>query len=445
MPTNAAIPIPARSARLLLMHAQRLLADPASVPSRGRLGGPAATAALIRDLGFVQLDTITTVERAHDHILHTRSDAFTHAHLAELQARKGLLFEHMTHDASLIPTEWFQHWRRRYDPAKIGPWLRSRLGPDAQTVLQRVRDHIREHGPCRVNQLHAAQREKGAKRSGSGGWWEWTPQKAALEYLWRVGELSVCARENFHKVYDLAQRVHPEAHARPPPPLPAHIAWACAAALDRLGAAAPSELSAFWKLVTPAQAAAWTRAAEKSGEVIPVLIHSVDGSAPRRGVARPDLRERLAALPDAPPGARLLSPFDPVIRDRKRLARLFGVEYRFEAFVPAAKRRYGYYVLPVLEGDRIVARVDAKLHRERAVLELRGLWWEPGVKPAKARRAALQHAAERYAAFAGASGVEYTASAAVTSAAASARSRPAAPSASPRQPSQDRSAPRPAC
>ena len=94
---------------------------------------------------------------------------------------------------------------------------------------------------------------------------------------------------------------------------------------------------------------------------------------------------------------RLLNPFDPVLRDRQRTQRLFGFEYRLEAFVPAAQRTHGYYVLPILEGDRLVGRLDPKLHRDQERLEVRALWWEPGVRPSAARNCALERAVGRFA------------------------------------------------
>jgi hypothetical protein len=132
-----------------------------------------------------------------------------------------------------------------------------------------------------------------------------------------------------------------------------------------------------------------------------VKVEAVDGTA-RNAWAVPDWEERAANLPPAPPRIRLLSPFDPILRDRRRCLRLFGFDYRFEAFVPEAQRQHGYYVLPILEGERLVGRLDPKLHRDRGLLEVRGLWWEPGLRKSKARQAALEAALDRLARFVGA-------------------------------------------
>nr|MDQ3806156.1 winged helix DNA-binding domain-containing protein [Acidobacteriota bacterium] len=131
----------------------------------------------------------------------------------------------------------------------------------------------------------------------------------------------------------------------------------------------------------------------------------------RPSYALADWERRLRGLPAPPDRARLLSPFDPVLRDRARALRLFGFDYRFEAFVPEARRRYGYYVLPVLEGARLVGRIDPKFHRDESLLRVRRVFWEPGVRVTPARRRKLEEAAARLARFVGAERVEWPASA----------------------------------
>lgn len=368
------------------MDAQGLLLDPA------RPASSAAVLKLIDRMGFVQLDTITTVERAHHHILASRLDGYRPAHLEHLHHRERALFEHMTHDASLIPIRFFPHWRPRFRRPPSSPYWKRQLGENPEAVLGEVLTRISEGGPAMARDF-----EPGPSRP-AGTWWDWRPHKAALEYLWRCGELTVAQRVNFHKVYDLTSRVHPGPHALPEPDEGAHADWACTTALERLGVATPGELAAFWRAITPARAARWAADAVKSGAAIPVLVGD-DGAPPRRALAAPDHRRRLSKAPPAPERTRLLSPFDPVIRDRKRALRLFGFDYRFEAFVPAPQRAYGYYVLPILEGERLVGRLDPKLHRDRGVLDIQRLWWEPGIRPTAARRAALEEAVDRFAKF----------------------------------------------
>jgi len=176
--------------------------------------------------------------------------------------------------------------------------------------------------------------------------------------------------------------------------------------MRRLVVATPKEVRDFHHAVSLDEARAWCHAEAEAGRLVAVQVGAADASRPRTALALADWRRRSAragqAMSKVPDRMRFLSPFDPVLRDRARAARLFDFDYRFEAFVPAAKRRYGYYVLPVLRGERLVARADAKLHRKRSVLELRALTWEAGRGRTKTERRLLGEAAERLAAFVGA-------------------------------------------
>lgn len=338
---------------------------------------------LILQLGFVQVDSINVVERAHHLTLWSRMPAYRRESLDALLASRHL-FEHWTHDASLLPTEFYPYWHYRFERYKqrvaTHRWWRERLGSSADEVASSVLERIRAEGPLRSRDFEGA--------AEPGGWWGWKEPKAALEYLWRTGQLAVSSRENFQKVYDLAARVLP---AVPVPSPEEFVSWACSSALARLGVGTPAEVAGYWNLLDLAEARAWcVRHAE------PV---SVEG---RAAYALPGL----VVPEEVPPGMRLLSPFDPILRDRKRALRLFGFDYRFEAFVPAPQRVYGYYVLPVLEGESLVARMDVKFHRARGVLAVQGLWWEAGVRVGKQRLARLEKAVEKLATFVGAEKVE---------------------------------------
>jgi uncharacterized protein len=395
--------VSARQARLLLLGAQGLLADPC------RPATASCLYRLIEQMGFVQVDTINVVKRAHHLTLFCRLHGYEPSMLAGLLERRRTLFEHWTHDASVIPVQWFRQWRYRFDRYKSrvrrNAWWRERLGENPDALFDEIRSRIERDGPLLSRDFERAGEDPPTTQDG---WWGWKPQKAALEHLWRAGELAVARRENFQKVYDLTHRVFPDHHALAPPGEDEHVDWACSSALERLGMATPAELAGFWNAIDVAQARRWCEARSREGGVESVIVESAEGSTvppaarPRPSYAVLDWRKRLRRLPDPPETMRLLSPFDPVIRDRHRARRLFGFEYTFEAFTPGSKRVYGYYVLPVLRGDRLVGRIDPKLHRERGVLEVKGAWWEPSVKPTKADRSALEDAVGRLAAFVGA-------------------------------------------
>ncbi|MFN0108303.1 MAG: winged helix-turn-helix domain-containing protein [Blastocatellia bacterium] len=385
-------------ARRLFLGAQGLLADPA----RNTTG--ATVAKLIEQMGFVQLDSINYVERAHHLTLGSRLDGYQHEHFTHLLETKRNLFEHWTHDAAAIPTAWFAHWKPRFahHEAKLrqGRWWGPRLGDKPEKTLAQVRERIEREGPLRSQDFEHD------RKGQSAGWWDWKPQKAALEYLWFTGELMVTRREKFQKVYDLAERVLPEAVKFAQPTEAEHIEWACRTAFERLVIATPKEVADFWHAITLAQARQWCERAAKSGKLTAVMVESANGEKPRASFALSDWQTRLRKLPEAPARMRLLSPFDPVIRDRARAARLFNFDYRFEAFVPEPKRQYGYYVLPILEGEQLVGRIDPKFQREHGVLEVRKVFWQPTIKVTKARKRQLDEALARLANLIGAAKVE---------------------------------------
>jgi hypothetical protein len=368
---------------------------------------PAGLLDLIERLGFVQLDSIKTVERAHHHILFSRSQAYRPEQLDRLIGREAALFENWTHDAAIIPARFYPFWRHRFarDRDRLAERWRRWRREGFEDYLAQVRGRIRREGPLMA-------RDFGRERKkNSGGWWDWHPEKTALEYLWRTGALAVARREGFQKVYDLPERVIPKRHRGRPPSRAAFIDWTCRSALARLGVATPGELAAFWGALTPAEAGAWC-AAQLGRAVTPVLVEPANGGKPRAALAAPEVLERLHELPKPPPRIRALNPFDPVIRDRARLERLFGFRYRIEVFVPAAKRQYGYYVFPLLEGERFIGRIDMthdgrNAGRDGGVLKVTGLWLEPRVAMTQAREHKLRAELKRIQKFVGAAALKF--------------------------------------
>lgn len=348
---------------------------------------------LIHQLGYVQLDSINTVERAHHMILHSRADGYRHKHLRQLHEDDARLFEHWTHDACLIPTEFYPHWKHRFKATaakRHEPRWKNRLGPEPDKVIRAVRKRIRDEGPAMSRDF---------EDKGKGPWWGWGPSKTALEYLWYTGELAIARREGFQKVYDLSERTVPDMHRTATTSRAATIDWKCREALARLGVATSGELAAYWAGVSPAEAATWVKS-QLGQDVIPVELENADGSL-RKSVAFAELEGDVEKLATPPKRLRFLSPFDPVMRDRKRALRLFDFDYRVEIFVPEAKRTYGYYVLPILEGTNLTGRADLKAHRAEDRLEMKGLWLEPGIRLTHAREAGIRKALARLAKFTG--------------------------------------------
>ncbi len=374
-----------RQARRLLLAAQGLMEHP------GRKLDQPGLLALIEQMGFVQVDSINTVERAHHQILFSRNQTYRQKQLTRLLERDRALFENWTHDASIIPSAFYPFWQRRFAresdalAARWRKWRREGFEDYLEHVLQRVTDE----GPLMARDFG----EEGSKPKG--GWWDWHPEKTALEYLWRTGQLAVARREGFQKVYDLPERVVPPEHLQPPPDPAAFTDWKCRSALQRLHFGTSGEIAAFWGALAADEAARWCKKALAKGELVQVEVEGTDGGKPRVCLAFPDLLDSLDGLADPPARLRVLSPFDPLIRDRQRLERVFGFTYRIEVFVPEAKRQYGYYVFPMLEGERMVGRIDMKHDRATGTLGVKAVWWEAGIKPSKGRVGALEAELER--------------------------------------------------
>ncbi len=368
--SRAALEISNGDARRIFLHVHGLSHDPAAQPHD--------TIAAIDRLGFVQLDSIQTVARAHHHILASRDHAYRPAELARLQHDAKRVFEHWTHDASVIPMDFYPHWQRRFALARKRlrdhGWWASRLG--SKRILKRVLDRIAAEGPLAARAFD----DPGV----TGEMWGWSRSKTALEALWHTGALAIARRDGFEKIYDLAERVIPHETRGTAHPKGQTVDWACRAALQRLGFATPREITNFWALVSHDDVEAWV--ARNRRRLVDVRIANADGTH-ATALALPEIEAIRDTAPPPPALMRALSPFDPAIRDRKRLKRLFGFDYTIEIFVPEAKRKFGYYVYPLLDGDRFAGRIDAKADRPANALNVRKIWREPGIRADAAFRA----------------------------------------------------------
>jgi uncharacterized protein len=382
-----------RARRLFLDR--HLLLRPGSGPGTGTdLDG------VLHDLGFVQIDSVNTLARAHDLILWSRRSRYRPQALEKLVAHHRTGFEHWTHDAAVIPMQFYPMWRLKF--ARDEARMRARW-PDArrkgwEAEIDTVLRHVADHGPVCTLDVGAGEKK------GSSGWWDWHPSKTALEFLWRSGRLAICHRRGFRKFYDLAERVIPAE------PLGTRIEdagivdWAMTQALARLGFGTSGELAAFFDIVTRGEATAWCAEALASGRILEADIGMADGSRRRSFTTEAALAEA-SSLPDPVARVRILSPFDPALRDRRRAERLFGFHYRIEIFVPAALRRYGYYVFPVMHGDRMIGRIDARRAKDSLIVQ--AFWPETGVRMGRARTSGLMRELERIRSLVGVDAVEF--------------------------------------
>lgn len=372
-----------KAARQLWLSSQGLGAAPT---------GAIDVLAMIKKLGFVQLDTIQVVSRAHHHILWSRNQNYREPMLNKLLAKDRAIFEHFTHDASVIPMEFLPMWQRQFRRMKQKmdrPGYHAKL--PSKEHRNAIRDRIREEGA-----LCSASFD--TKRANPQQMWSRPPHKIALDYMWYCGELATCHRKNFTKFYDLAERVFPSEHASIEMSDDRQIDWLCHAALDRMGFGVPGEIQRFWDAVSSEEVRAWLD--KSKTKLVDVEIETTKGQW-LSGFAGQDIEDRLEKLSPSTSRLRILNPFDPVIRDRNRLSRLFGFDYRIEMFVPAAKRVWGYYVYPILEGHRFVGRIEVKADRKMSTLSVLNFWPEMGVKWPKARYRKLSSELERMARFVG--------------------------------------------
>ncbi|WP_294609897.1 winged helix-turn-helix domain-containing protein [uncultured Roseovarius sp.] len=375
-----------RDARRLWLAANGLGAAP--------LSGLPDVAAMIRALGFVQIDTIRNVTRAHHHILWSRAPRYRESMLWPLLGKKRLLFEHFTHDASLIPMEFLPNWQQQFyrlgQKAASSDWYRSGL---AQDEVRAIRARIEAEGPLSTHAFDS--------RAAGREMWARPPHKKVLDQMWYAGDLATSHREKFIKFYDLGERVFPDV-AGNCPPAKDQLNWLCDQALERLVIATPGEVQRFWGVASAPEVRAWL----SRRRLVEVAVSGADGTR-QKAWALPDIEARLAGVAPVARRLRILNPFDPAIRDRNRLLRLFGFHYRNEMFVPQSQRIWGYYVYPLLEGDTFVGRIELKADRAANWMAVTGFWPEPGVTWGIGRLERLEQELRRFSRLAGISTIRW--------------------------------------
>jgi len=392
-----------RARRLALARAGLLKPEWTAPP--GTAGGGAtgrrepslrrAAQAVIARFGYLQLDTVSVAgARSHSIVLMSRIPHFN-PELGESLLRPGEpLFEYWGHEVCWLPISLYplMGWRRRR--FRHHPWWGDVIGahPDlADEILRRVRDG----GPLRSSDLEG---------SSGKGWWDHKPAKNVAVALWSAGDLVVRERCSFQRTFDLPERVIPEEwRAVEEPSMEEALKVLLLKALEGHGWAQAGTLARTWRLRRMREAIDGAlRELAEAGEIVECVLDSGDGTRVR-GWIRPtdiELAARLDNLRPTPSNPVLLSPFDPLLWERERVRRLFGFGLTIEIFVPASRRTYGYYCLPVLAGERLVARVDLKADRKTGILRVLSCHAEPkktaGCAAAESRVLARK-AVDRYA------------------------------------------------
>ncbi|PIB26833.1 hypothetical protein BFP76_10575 [Amylibacter kogurei] len=371
-----------RDARWLWLTAQGLATPPT---------GALDVMAIIRQLGFVQLDTIRVVARAHDHIIWSRNHNYREVMLNNYLQKHRTIFEHFTHDASVIPMEYLPYWQRQFrrhkERIESRNYFVNMLDADDRNA---IKTRIKNEGPLSTHAFDTKVKDRSVM-------WSRPPHKQALDYMWYCGELATSHRENFSKFYDLAENIFPTELHETNHPDDHQLDWLLRNALDRLGFASLGEIQRFWDASSAVETRAWAAGSDCHTSV---KIQTSDGQWVD-AIAPVDIEQRVNALSKPTSRLRILNPFDPVVRDRDRLKRLFGLDYRIEIFVPAAKRKWGYYVYPILESDRFIGRIEMKADRKEGCINVINFWPDSAVKWTDARWQKLHSELARMARFIG--------------------------------------------
>ena len=368
----------------MLLAAQGLLQPPAQ-PAR-----QADVLATIRQIGILQIDTINVVARSPYLVLWSRLGDYRPAWLDELLAQ-GDLFEYWAHAACFIPIEDFSLFRRRMLKTRRADYSTHYWSPlEHADLVQRILERIRLEGPLRSSDFESDHKPV-------GGWWNWKDEKRALEHLFNTGELMIARREKFQRVYDLQERVLPGWDDRQACPEEEARRALVLKTIHALGISRLEWVAHYYYLAKTGLAEL-VKGLARQGALLEVEVEGW----PEPAYVHPDQQELLdqAASAALQPGlTTLLSPFDPLILDRKRTRQLFGFDFTIECYLPQAKRRYGYYALPILHRGDLVGRLAAKAHRAKGIFEVKGLWLEPGWELKGALAQELEAALQRCAAW----------------------------------------------
>lgn len=342
-------------ARKLVLHAQKI------PPRKQKVSVLEATLSAIEHLGYIQIDTISVVQRAHHHTLWNRSPRYQPAHLDQLLSDKKV-FEYWSHAAAYLPMSQYRFSllrKKAFASGEQSHWYKC----DYQ-LMDSVRQRIADEGPLMAKDFD------GANKSSDG--WGSKPAKRALENLFMQGELMVPERRNFHKVYDLTERVLPTEVDTSVPSKEEYARFLILSYIAANGLGTASEMTYLLKNIKPLLNATM-KEMTSNGDII-----AVDVGKQRYYTTSESLE--LLNQPLNRSQVKILSPFDNLLIQRKRMKALFEFDYLLECYVPEPKRQYGYFSLPILWDGKLVARMDCKKDKKLSVLNVLHLSIEPSIQ-----------------------------------------------------------------
>ena len=335
---------------------------------------------VLRHTGLLQIDSVSAVVRAHYMPAFSRLGAYPMTLVDEAASRRPRkLFEYWAHEASLLPVEAWPLMQWRMENARDNRGIYGRLaefGREKAGYIEDIFRRVEAEGPLAASAIEG--------QKGGGGWWGWSDAKHAFEWLFWAGRITPASRKGFERLYDLPARVIPRTVFDAPTPEPADaIRDLLRISARALGVATAADLRDYFRL-SPGEADGRIGELVEAGELVPVRVEGWSQKAFLHAGARMPRRIRAQAL---------LAPFDPLVWERGRTERLFGFRYRIEIYTPADKRVHGYYVLPFLLDEAIVARVDLKADRAAGILRVNAAFAEPAAPPETATALAGELAA----------------------------------------------------
>lgn len=335
------------------IQARKLILNNQGLVSQNKVGnGVSATLGAIKQLSYIQIDTISVVERAHHHTLWNRVDNYSLDHLSELQ-QQGEIFEYWSHAAAYLPMQDYRFSLPRKHSYSSGEQHWHKFD---KKIVKQVLKRIKEEGPLQAKDFEHH------KKVGDKGWWEWKPAKIALEQLFMEGKLMVAKRNGFQKVYDLSERVIPENIDVSMPSREDHYQHLIHSYLKCNVIATPAQISYLRKGLKPLIVQQCLKMKDQ-GELVNVEFNGQSYYA----LSNIDELLKISYNNNA---VKILSPFDNLLIQRKRVLELFDFDYQIECYVPAAKRKYGYFSLPLLWGSEFAGRMDAKIDRKTKIFHI---------------------------------------------------------------------------
>lgn len=370
---------------LSLSQARRLHLQASGIYSNNFGKGKAGVQQVIEHLGYVQIDTISVVERAHHHILHSRLPHYKPALLDELVENDKTVFEYWSHAAAYLPMRDYRFSLVRKNKYNKGHWSWY----NNKKMLAYVYDRIKAEGP--LQSRHFEEQKKPT------GWWNWKEAKQALEQHFMQGTLMVAARVGFQKVYDLTERVLPADVNTKEPTADEFAQYLILNSIRANGFANEEEISYLRRGIKPSISKNVKRLT-KDSVIQPLHVNGVN-----KTYYTTESTLQLLNATSSKKQVFILSPFDNSIIQRKRTNTLFGFDYTIECYVPEQKRRYGYFCLPILYGNEFVGRIDCKADRSSKQLIIKSLHLEAGFKRSSTFDKAFNTALKKFAVFNGVS------------------------------------------